>query len=93
MNDNKFKRLSDKDMDMVSGGKTFKVRHKGGWKAWEVVDENNDRFAACFSKSGAYEKRDELEKTEMYITNECVGMYGEFNKNLNENTIPTGNTD
>ncbi len=84
MNDNKFKRLSDKDMDMVSGGKTFKVRHKGGLKAWEVVDEKNDRYATCWTESGAYEERDRLQKTDIYNTVVNKAMQDAFYKKLKE---------
>ena len=61
MQDDKFKKLPDEEMERVSGGRTFSVVNTGTWwKGHHVVDENGNLYGRCWTQSGANEMRDEL---------------------------------
>lgn len=61
MQDDKFKKLSDEEMEIVSGGKIFSVVNTGHWwKGHHVKDEKGALYGKCWTASGAQELCDEL---------------------------------
>ena len=85
MNDDKFKKLSDEDMEMISGGKTFTIIDNGSWwKPYTVVDEKNQAYARFFRKSSAVEERENLQNRDVYNTIKYQQLQNNLNKKVME---------
>ena len=72
MNDNKFKKLSDEDMEMVSGGgaavKKFSVKRLNGiFSRWGVIDQDGQLYSTSFTKKSSDEDCDYLTKKQIYL--------------------------
>jgi len=89
MNDDKFKKLSDEEMEVVSGGgaavKKFSVKRLDGiFSRWGVMDQDGQLYSTSFFKSSSEEDCDYLTKKQIYLGLKEAEVQAETYKMLHE---------